>query len=57
MDMKKRIGNLKNEDCESFERVTLLLLETFFEKKRNLWMNHKILLLHSVGKIFRLPPY
>ena len=55
--MKKRIGNLKNEDCESFERVTLLLLETFFEKKRNLWMNHKILLLHSVGKIFRLPPY
>ena len=32
--MKKRIGNLKNEDCESFERVTLLLLETFFEKKK-----------------------
>ena len=33
MDMKKRMGNPKNEDCESFERVTILVLEALFEKK------------------------
>ena len=32
--MKKRMGNPKNEDCESFERATLLLLEALFEKKK-----------------------